>query len=97
MIARRAGCAGWLFHDLRRTSERAGTPAERRRSEEELQANVRAAGRHVARRVDFIGLLTGAVYPRRYREIPKEEVVGTVADPEETEDELRYLLAAVSS
>ncbi len=33
---------------------------------------------------------------RRYREILKEEVAGTVAGPEETEDELRYLLAAVS-
>ena len=33
---------------------------------------------------------------RRYREILKEEVAGTVAGPEETEDEIRYLLAAVS-
>jgi hypothetical protein len=34
--------------------------------------------------------------PRRYREILKEEVAGAVAGPEETEDEIRYLLAAVS-
>ena len=34
---------------------------------------------------------------RRYRDILKEEIVGTVAGPDETEDELRYLLAAVSS
>ncbi len=33
---------------------------------------------------------------RRYREILKEEVAGTVAGPEETEDEIRYLLAAVT-
>ncbi len=32
----------------------------------------------------------------RYREILKEEVAGTVAGPEETEDELCYLLAAVT-
>ncbi len=34
---------------------------------------------------------------RRYRDILKEEVVGTVAGPEEAEDEIRYLLSAVSN
>lgn len=33
---------------------------------------------------------------RRYREILNEEVAETVAGPEEAEDEIRYLLAAVS-
>ena len=33
---------------------------------------------------------------RRYREILKEEVAETVAGPKQAEDEIRYLLAAVS-
>ena len=33
----------------------------------------------------------------RYREILKEEVAGTLAGPEETEEEIRYLLAALST
>jgi len=56
--------------------------------------------KEVARELDMSeGAVKVAVHRlrRRYRKLLKEEIAQTVSDPEEAEDEIRYLLAAISS